>query len=159
MTVSSMHESWPRRERERTRDRVTSDCTEGSLLGSSPSLQPSKFPTIPQDQKAPAEKSLHSSLSVTNHPLLWKSWCSHSLRNTHGITRTSGEMVPDILLTFLAVRMFNVLMISFNVLLKFWPWTKVLVNASKQTRAGISWEVRSINRSLFAVTIWDKSVY
>lgn len=62
-------------------------------------------------------------------------------------------MVPDSLLTFLAVRMFNVLMISLMVILKLWPWTKVLVSASKQTRAGISWEVRPINRSLFAVTI------
>lgn len=61
--------------------------------------------------------------------------------------------MPDSLLTFLAVRMFNVLMISLMAILKLCPWMKVPVSASKQTRVGISWEVRPINRSLFAMTI------
>lgn len=65
---------------------------------------------------------------------------------------TSGEMVPDSSLTFFAVRMFSVLMVSRKVRLYLCPWVKLLVHASKQTRAGISWDVRPINRSLFAMT-------
>lgn len=63
--------------------------------------------------------------------------------------------MPDSSLTFLAVRMFSVLMISSKATPLLCPWMKLLVNARKQTRVGISWEVRPINSFLFAVIMQD----
>lgn len=63
------------------------------------------------------------------------------------------QPVPESLLTFFAVRKFSVLMVSCKVMLNLRPWMKLLLHASKQTRAGIRWAGRPMDRSVLATTM------
>lgn len=128
-----------------------------------PTPSPRKLPTISQGKEEAAEKSPLCSQSATNHqlppPSLEAAMFFLQSKKCPQHHRTSGEMVPDSSLTFLVVRMFSVLMISSKVILYLCPWVKLLVHASKHTRAGISWEVRPINRSLLAMPNVRQLVY
>ena len=142
--------SWPRQEQENKRvsyfqlHRVSHAEQLWPSQTKKTSYSPSGGKT--KNKKTPGEKSPQCSPSYHQPPNLLELLCSFlSLRNRHSITRTSGEMVPDSLLTFLVVRMFSVLMISAKVISHLCPWTKWLVHTSKQTSTGISWEVRPIN--------------